>query len=196
MTTKKYLKRAMLVAIIASITIPMLSASVKLVNAETTTDLKVTPYNLCVLLSYPSYAYYNGRLFWCYGVQLDATCEKCFGSYYTQHGDNNGYYWGQCVSSIKALCKNNAVTSTWIKGPKVIGGNVAPGTAIATFDSSGHYYGHTAILCSYISGGITVWDQNWYTINGMGIFGKHSICNTGTGGVTDANSYYVIKIPC
>jgi hypothetical protein len=42
--------------------------------------------------------------------------------------------------------------------------------------------------------GIEVWDQNWYTVNGMGVFGKHTIYRSGSG-VVNADNYYVVLIP-
>ena len=183
------------VGIALALTISVVATLGPLAQAQTYVPLKITTANLLLLSSFPSYAYNSGKLYWYSGVKLDATRERCWNTYFTQHADNWGNNYGQCVSSIKALTKNNLPTSCWIKGSRVIGGLVPAGTAIATFDNFGHYLGHCAIFNSYIQGGFTVYDQNWHTVNGMGVFGKHPICCKGTGGVTDAYSYYVVLIP-
>ena len=51
-------------------------------------------------------------------------------------------------------------TSLWKKGARVKGNtSIKPGTAIATFNSNGKYYGHAAISVSQTAIAITVYDQ-------------------------------------
>lgn len=168
------------------------SVAMTQVEAATYTELRITGGNSYVLWSFPEWAYSGGKLLWFFGQNLDATKERNWNGY-TQHADNYGNYWGQCVSAVKALSKNNLPTSSWVKGRRVIGGCVSPGTVIATFDLSGRYSGHCAIMNAYTADGIQVWDQNWYQMNGMGVFGKHRISVSGSG-VTDADNYYVVIV--
>jgi hypothetical protein len=71
---------------------------------------------------------------------------------------------GQCVRFCQQ-CAGMPHTSHWRRGRKVRGGDVAPGTAIATFDDDGRYGNHTdgrshaAILIAEIENGLRVWDQ-------------------------------------
>lgn len=180
--------------------------SVEVPPVAATSALKITSTNLNILSGYPSGAYSGSKLLWSYGKNLEATKKRGFplsNPIYTQFADNNGYYWGECVSAVKALSKSNAATSGWIKGTQVTSGGISSGTAIATF-SNGKYSGHAAIFKRYIYGttgsitGIEVWDQNWYTTNGCytcgtGIFGKHTISRSGSG-VSDADNYYVVLL--
>ena len=81
-------------------------------------------------------------------------------------------------------------------------GNVAVGTAIATFlGPNGAYdnpYGgqHTAIFAGYGTeygvSGFYVWDQNW-NINGDLSIKKHFIANNKSG-TSDADNYYLIRV--
>lgn len=196
------LKKIFGAGIIGLLIIAMVSISI--IPVQASTELKATSYNLNTLQNFPSYAYLSGRLNWMYGYQLDATYERAIiPTYYMQHADNNGYLWGECVSSCKALSKDNRGTSNWIKGRQVIGNNVPAGRVIATFFGSGETYsGHAAILKSYQGDSIEVWDQNWYYLDlnqngrrdsGEGIFGKHSISRYGSG-VCDADNYYVVEV--
>jgi hypothetical protein len=155
---------------------------------------------LYTLNGFPSYAYDgNGALLWSYGQNLNATYERNISSYYTQHADNYGYYWGECVSSCKALSGNNTPTSQWTQGSLVVNGGVSPGTVIATFlGGGGTYYGHAAIFRGYVTDiygnitGIRVWDQNW-VVPGA-VFGTHTIDRNGSG-VLNANNYYIVNVP-
>jgi hypothetical protein len=172
--------------------------------------LTITGGNLYTLNSYPGYAYSSGKLLWSFGSSLNATNERSLSTYYTQHADNSGYYWGECVSSVKALSGSNVTTNNWSAGVNVVSnGSVSQGTAIATF--IGGSFGttnHCAFFKGYIRTGgvitgITVWDQNWYYIDlngngsrdsGEGVFGMHDISTSGSG-VSDADNYYVLMVP-
>ncbi len=166
------------------------------------TTLQITGGNLYILNSFPGYAYSSGMLLWTWGQNLSVTYERSIGSTYTQHADNYGNYWGECVSSCKALSGNNTSTSQWTSGSIVVNGGVSAGTVIATFfGSGGSYSGHAAIFKGYTRDGagnitgIEMWDQNWYSYSGQGVFGTHTILRTGGGGVGDANSYRVVNVP-
>ncbi len=201
------------IGVIGLLIVAVMGFAITPVQAQTT-ELRITSDNLCTLWGYSNWAYWNNQLTWSYGWQLDATYERSWTSCeYTQHTDNGGNLWGECVSSVKALSKNNLGTRDWYKGRQVINGGVPSGTTIATFSRNNNQkfksrYDHTAILKAYIvdSGwniiGIEVWDQNWHYIdldgNGKrspeeGIFGKHYIYRTGSG-VSNANNYYVIEV--
>lgn len=71
---------------------------------------------------------------------------------------------GQCVAFVQQAC-GAPNTAHWRQGTRVKGGNVAPGTAMATFDPDGTYGNHTdgrshaAILQAEQPGGLLVWDQ-------------------------------------
>ena len=71
---------------------------------------------------------------------------------------------GQCVRYVQ-VCANVPHTSRWSPGVQVRDNDVAPGTAIATFDSDGHYGNHTdgrshaAIFIQQVEAGLLVWDQ-------------------------------------
>ncbi|WP_174292376.1 BPSL0067 family protein [Sphingomonas bacterium] len=106
-----------------------------------------------------------------------------------QHGPVN--FCGQCVSFVTQVCPSIPVsTAQWKKGVQVKGATLAAGTAIATFDANGHYYGHAAIYENQNASGINVVDQ-WVTGAGSPIharlirFGGHGLAN-------DGNGFYVI----
>jgi hypothetical protein len=109
-------------------------------------------------------------------------------------------YDGQCVAFVKAVSKTpNIGTSSWTKGRPVVTkkngkpvfNNIPAGTIIATFNSKGKYYGHTAIFGDCTSTGINVWDQNYIYSK---VVGRHSIPFTGSG-VNNAYNYYVVNVP-
>lgn len=185
------------VGLIATILCLIVLCVVTPVSASTT--LTITGSNLLTLNSYPGYAYHDGGyLLWSYGQSLSATYKRGRGND-IQFADNYGNYWGECVSAVKALSGSNVVTSNWIQGSQVTSGGASQGTVIATF-SGGYYYGHAAIFKSYVySGstivGIQVWDQNW-PIDGSTtqLFGMHTLSTSGSG-VSDADNYYVVKVP-
>jgi hypothetical protein len=102
---------------------------------------------------------------------------------------------GQCVGYVRTVAELPH-TSGWRRGAKVRGGNIASGTAIATFGPDGHYQNrtdgssHAAILIAEEPGGLLVWDQ-WVdhpvqqrTIRWRGGKGK---------AVNDGDQYYVIE---
>lgn len=72
---------------------------------------------------------------------------------------------GQCVRFCQAAVPGLPHTSQWRRGAKVKGGNIEPGTVIATFGASGKYENktdgssHAAILVAEEAGGLRVWDQ-------------------------------------
>lgn len=101
-------------------------------------------------------------------------------------------YYGQCVSYVKAVVPSLPATSQWSKGALVKGNsNLAKGTVIATFNASGHYYGHAAIYEGQTPEGINVIDQ-WIVPPPSPIhrrllrFGAHGIAN-------DGNGFYVVE---
>ena len=73
---------------------------------------------------------------------------------------------GQCVALVQAADPNVGLTKTWTQGDAVQGNtSIQPGTAIATFDGSGHYANatdgssHAAIYLGQNAQGIQVEDQ-------------------------------------
>ena len=126
---------------------------------------------------------------------------------FTQLADIKLYYWGECVSMVKALAKNSLGTNSWIRGRRVIDGNIAPGTAIASFywnsskgrymyDGNGGVTAHVAFFREYIRNsngkitGINVWDANWVKSKTVGM---HIIPVSGSGKY-NATNYYVVNI--
>lgn len=172
--------------------------------------LQTTSDNLHILIGYSDDAYSEGKLLWSSGQSLDANFKKSFSNDaltnqgYTQLTDNSGTdnLWGECVSACKALAKSDASTSDWSRGDLVVNGDISSGTIIATFGPSETYSydGHAAIFNDYIYNelgdiiGIVVWDQNWYTADGMGVFGKHEISRKIDDGVNNANNYYTVLV--
>jgi hypothetical protein len=71
---------------------------------------------------------------------------------------------GQCVRYVQE-CAGLPHTSHWRRGVQGRGNDVETGTAIATFDPSGHYGNHTdgrshaAIFIAEHDDGLRVWDQ-------------------------------------
>ena len=100
-----------------------------------------------------------------------------------QNGPN---FCGQCVSFVTTVCPTIPVnTGMWKQGALVKGNTkIQPGTAIATFNSAGKYYGHTAIYEHQTTTGINVVDQ-WVTPPATAIhkrmlqFGAHELANNG-----------------
>ena len=65
----------------------------------------------------------------------------------------------ECVAVVKYFAKAPH-TSLWKKGARVKGNtSIKPGTAIATFNSNGKYFGHAAIYISQTATAINVYDQ-------------------------------------
>ena len=182
-------------------------------TAEAATDLRVTDHNLYALKYWGSWTSYgSGELLrWeGYPAALDVNYQKqrMVGNIRaTTVADNNGWYWGQCVSLVKALSKNNVATGSWIRGRQVMNnGDLTQGTVIATFRSDGSYdsWGgstHVAIFDRwhwvYLGGGrwtidgFYVWDQNYVSSY---VVGKHLLKQSGYGN-GDADRYYVVRVP-
>lgn len=99
----------------------------------------------------------------------------------------------QCVDFTKLITNNYATTSTWKKGRNVMTSDIGIGNAIATFNSSGAYSGHTGIFAGFdtINGvkGFWIWNQNYSQKNTVT---KDFIRNNGSG-VNDADNYFIIK---
>ncbi|PIT60173.1 hypothetical protein BHC57_06670 [Snodgrassella alvi] len=95
----------------------------------------------------------------------------------------------ECVAVVKYFAKAPH-TTIWKKGARVKGNNsIRPGTAIATFDSRGKYYGHAAIYINQTAAGINVYDQwNGMPLHYRPIFFKgHSYVSN------DGDQFYVIE---
>lgn len=121
--------------------------------------------------------------------------------------DVDDAYGGQCwdlvVYATNTYHTGKDNTYNWQAGANVIAnGNVAVGTAIATFlgpngsyNTSGYANQHTAIFAGYRYGangqitGFDVWDQNW----GSQVVKKHTI-SIGGSSVSNAANYFVIAI--
>lgn len=183
---------------------------------EAAQDLRITDYNLDVLKYRATWTPYDYGELMLWPSLMDATYQykKMVGSIsavtVNDNYNTNGLL-GECVSLVKALSKNNVVTSDWQKGDNVLfsvwqGSPARPGEVIATFNSNGKYEpGHAAIFRSYVfdsSGkitGILVWDQNYLPSppNG-GVVARHIIRSKGTTYPTDstnADNYYTVRVP-
>lgn len=95
----------------------------------------------------------------------------------------------ECVAVVKYFAKAPQ-TTIWKKGAKVKGNtSIRSGTAIATFDSRGKFYGHAAIYINQTPAGINVYDQ-W---NEMPLHFR-TIPFRGYGYVSnDGDQFYVIE---
>jgi hypothetical protein len=163
--------------------------------------LQITSDNLDALIDYPETAYSGENLLWSYGQTLDAN-HKIDNEGYIQLADDNGNYWGECVSACKALAKSDATTSQWKSGTQAVAGSVSSGTVIATFSGSigGFISGndHAVIFKDYVYDdqkqliGIEVWDQRWPSDNR--VLRKHKIFRIGAG-VNNADNYYTVLVP-
>ena len=118
-------------------------------------------------------------------------------------------YGAQCWDLVAYATGNMKSTTTWRRGVNVMAnGNVAVGTAIATFlgpnnaydnpryvNGERRYIQHTAIFAGYGSengvSGFYVWDQNW-NVNGSRAIKRHFIANNRYG-TSDADNYYIIQ---
>ena len=134
------------------------------------------------------------------GKDLDAPHKRAFGGNFTRMADFQGYYWGQCVSFVKALSKNTYRTQEWRKGQNVAqaikAGTITPGTAIATFRGR-EYWGHAAFYAGAdISpegkvNALWVYDQNW--IRNKVLF--HKTIRASGSGLTNLNNYFIVEVP-
>jgi hypothetical protein len=108
----------------------------------------------------------------------------------TQGGYN---YCGQCVSYVRTVCPTLPATDSWTKGKAVKDNqNIQPGTAIATFNESGKYYGHAAIYVSQNTVGITVYDQ-WVALPGPKAVGPRTLRWGANGMVNNGDNFYVVE---
>lgn len=188
--------------IVAMLLITTLCVSITPVQAE---ELKITDHNLHALKYWGTWVPYGyGELLkWeGYPSTLDVNYQslKWVGNIRaTTVADNNGWYWGECVSLGKALSKNNA--AGYQRGSNIMSSSmIQPGTVIATFRPDGTYdswggTGHVAIFRGYIYGGsgrigIQVWDQNYVSPYAVG---RHNLMSSGVG-VNDADNYYTVRI--
>src|SRR5450759_525457 len=131
-----------------------------IISASAAAELKMIPNNLNIMNSFTySGAWYDVGsnqylLKWDgFGSKLDTNniipgdnkksiSISGYSTQFTQLADMKLYYWGECVSMVKALAKNSLGTNSWFRGKRVIDGNIAPGTAIASFywnSSKGRY---------------------------------------------------------
>lgn len=100
---------------------------------------------------------------------------------------------GQCVSYVKKVCPSVPNTAHWRKGAQVKDNrSIAPGTAIATFNASGHYEGHAAIYVSQDDVGITVYDQ-YVTPPSPKAIGPRVLRWGAHGNSNNGNNFYVIE---
>jgi hypothetical protein len=73
---------------------------------------------------------------------------------------------GNCIAFVRRVARMPD-PQRWRRGPRVRGGDLSPGTVIATFTSNGTYgnqldgRSHAAILIAENSDGLLVWDQ-WF----------------------------------
>ena len=111
----------------------------------------------------------------------------------SSRGVDNAVHIGQCVSYVTTVCASIPVkTSLWVKGVPVEGNaGIVEGTAIATFNTLGHYEGHAAIYVSQDSAGIKVFDQ-WITGAGKSV-GPRTIRWNGNGVSNCARGFYVVE---
>lgn len=102
---------------------------------------------------------------------------------------------GHCVRFVQVATPSLGHTSTWRRGIKVRGNEVAVGTIIATFDANGRYENdttgrsHAAIYLAQNETGLTVLDQ-WV---GRAV-GERVIRFKGGAGlpVDDGDAYHVV----
>lgn len=133
------------------------------------------------------------------GKDLAAPFKRRYRGNFTKLADYQGYYWGECVSLVKALSRNRALTQQWRPAMSLVKAikenKIEVGTAIATFPG-GRYRGHAAFYAGAdISPngeieGVWLYDQNW--IPNKVLF--HKIDGKGRGAGNFKN-YSVIRVP-
>lgn len=103
---------------------------------------------------------------------------------------------GHCVPFVREV-SGAPITAQWRRGAPVKGGNLAPGTAIATFDRNGRYANavdgssHAAIFVRETINGIFVVDQ-WL---GQPVHERFIRFRDGGGdAVNDADRFHVIEM--
>lgn len=110
--------------------------------------------------------------------------------------DGKGNELGQCVSLVKFLIpelRGVSASHGWTKGLPAFGnGAIQPGTAIATFNAAGHYFGHAAIYVSQDAEGMTVIDQ-WVTPPAKAIGSRQLKADPKHTGKNNAKNYYVVE---
>ena len=194
-----------------SLAIPIMSA----VQAEAAQTMHITSYNQKLLASYlnNSNAWINlsngtALKYYNYGKNLNTPpgCEHVYLNKYLYHSCPAGEYPHKCRSSCRALASStqaNFTVEQWIRGKKVMPSsqNIPPGTVIATFlGPNKAYEGHSCIFEGYTTGGINVYDCNWLLVNGLGVFGYHTIGTANDGSTYserwhNANYYYTVILP-
>lgn len=104
---------------------------------------------------------------------------------------------GQCVALVQAADANVGLTRTWAQGAQVQGDTeLRPGTAIATFDSTGRYANamdgssHAAIYLGQNAQGIQVMDQ-WS--NHAASYRTISWNNPGATAANTGSAFYVVS---
>ncbi len=104
---------------------------------------------------------------------------------------------GQCVALVQTADPSVGLTQTWAEGAQVQGNTqIQPGTAIATFDSSGRYANaldggsHAAIYLGQNAQGIQVMDQ-W--TDHAASFRTISWTNPGATAANTGSQFYVVS---
>ncbi len=102
---------------------------------------------------------------------------------------------GQCAEFAQKA-SGAPLTRYWRRGDRAIDRCPVPGTVVATFDGSGNYYGHTAIVVGCSSASLDVFDSNWIDTTSTYLLhvGRHTFTTSGTG-LSNAGNYYVVMAP-
>lgn len=101
----------------------------------------------------------------------------------------------QCAGFAQ-MASGAPLTRYWRRGDRAIDRCPVPGTVVATFDGSGNYYGHTAIVVGCSSASLDVFDSNWIDTTSTYLLhvGRHTFTTSGTG-LSNAGNYYVVMAP-
>ncbi len=101
-------------------------------------------------------------------------------------------YYGECVSYVKAVTPGLPQTSLWKKGAAVKGNTtIVAGTVIATFNATGHYFGHAAIYESQTAAGVNVVDQ-WIVQPAQPIH-RRTLRFGSAGYVNNGDNFFVVE---
>ena len=102
---------------------------------------------------------------------------------------------GHCVRFVQTVAPEVGHTSTWLRGDRVRGNDIPPGTVIATFDSNGRYTNstdgssHAAVFVRQDGEGLHVIDQ-WV---GRPVNPRHIRFRGGsTVAVNDGDAFHVV----